>query len=314
MNELARQRERAQALDVTCVVVAYHRIDGLAPMVARLVASGLHVVVVNVEADVEVRAVAERNGARVVDLPGNPGYATAVNYGVEESTTELVVFMNDDARIEADAVRRLAAVVASGAADVAVPRVVDLSGALERTIAAVPSVGTLTREWLLLPDEPVAALDGRLPVEKWRAPEAPERIDAAAAVVVATTRALVAEVPIPEDYFLYWEESEWFWQLRDRDAVVEYRPEVECVHAGGREDIRRQKSRLLARNAVRCVRKTQGTRAAFAAWGVVMAWNLRLVAVDFLRACVRPTPSRWRRVDARWAGFATACGSWRELR
>jgi len=314
MTELARQRVGAAVDEVTCVIVAYHRVDRLAPTVARLVAGGLHVIVVNVEADADVRATAERNGARVVDMPGNPGYATAVNYGVEESATELVVFMNDDARIEADAVRRLVAVVASGAADVAVPRVVDAHGALERTIAAVPTPATLTREWLLLPDHPVAALDGRIPVEKWRAPATPERIDAAAAVVVATTRSLVVREPLPEDYFLYWEESEWFWRLRAQDVVVEYRPEVECVHVGGRDDVRRQKSRLLARNAVRCVRRTQGPRKALAAWFVVVAWNLRLVGLDAVRAVARPAPARRTRLDARWAGLMTAIGSWREIR
>ncbi|MBM3658484.1 MAG: glycosyltransferase family 2 protein [Actinobacteria bacterium] len=313
MTELALRAD-VQAAEITCVIVAYHSGDRLAPMVARFVGAGLHVVVVNVEADPEVRTVAERNGARVLDLPGNPGYATAVNYGVEEATTEFVVFMNDDARIEADAVQRLAAVVAGGKADVAVPRVLDAAGELERTIAAVPSVGTLAREWLLLPDAPVAALDGRIPVEKWRAPDAPERIEAASAVVVAAARALVAEVPLPEDYFLYWEESEWFWALRARGAVVEYRPDVECVHAGGRDVVRRQKSRLLARNAVRCVRRTQGKRAAVAAWFVVIAWNARLVAADLLRAALRPTPARWARLDARWAGLTTAVWSWREIR
>jgi GT2 family glycosyltransferase len=314
MSEVAWQHVDARVRDVTCVIVAYHRADGLAPMVARFVGGGVHVVVVNVEADPEVRAVVERNGGRVVDIPGNPGYATAVNYGIEESDTDLVVFMTDDARIEPEAVRRLAAVVAEGEVGVAVPRVVGTDGRLERTISAVPSVATLARERLLLPDAPVPALDGRLPVEKWRAPERPERIEAAAPVVVATTRRLVDEIPIPEDYFLYGAESEWFWRLRDHDVVVEYRPEVECVHGGGPGDVRRQKSRLLARNAVRCVRRTQGQRRAIAAWFVVMGWNARLVAADLLRACVRPTPARWRRVDARWAGFATACGSWRELR
>ncbi len=78
MIEVARQRVDPNAHEVTCVIVAFHRADALASIVARLVAGGLHVVVVNVEADAEVRAEVERNGGRVVDIPGNPGYATAV--------------------------------------------------------------------------------------------------------------------------------------------------------------------------------------------------------------------------------------------
>lgn len=298
----------------TVVIVAFHRTSSLLALLERLVAPDLVVVVVNVEADPAVRAVAQDRGARSVDLAGNPGYAAAVNRGVAVAETDVVVFMNDDARMDPDAVRRLAGVVASGGADVAVPRVVDATGMLERTIAAVPTPQSLAREWLLLPDRPVDALEGRIAVEKWRAPGTPERIDAAAAVVVATTRALVAAVPLPEDYFLYWEESEWFWRLRERGTVVEYRPEIECVHVGGRDDVRPEKSRLLARNAVRCVRRTQGRSKAAAAYVVVVAWNARLVLVDGLRTIRRPDSNRRERLTARWAGFGAACSSWRELR
>ena len=36
---------------------------------------------------------------------------------------------------------------------------------------------------------------------------------------------------LEEEYFLYWEESEWFWRLRERGAVVEYRPEIILLRA-----------------------------------------------------------------------------------
>ena len=89
---------------------------------------------------------------------------------------------------------------------------------------------------------------------------------------------------------------------------------MECVHDGGRDDVRPQKSALLARNAVRCVRRTQGRARAVAAWLVVVAWNARLVVVDGIRAGLRPAGPRRRRLDARLAGLAAAAGSWREVR
>ncbi len=312
--DVAGDVARSSEAFATAVVVAFHRTASLRALLDRLVAPDLAIVVVNVEADRAVRAVAEACGARVVDLLDNPGYAAAVNRGVGVAATNVVIFLNDDARMELDAVRRLAAVIATGVVDVAVPRVVDANGTLERTIAAVPTPLSLAREWLLLPDRPVDALGTRVAVEKWRAPSRPERIDAAAAIVVATTRALVGAVPVPEDYFLYWEESEWFWRLRERGTVVQYRPEIECMHVGGRDDVRPEKSRLLARNAVRCVRRTQGRSKAAAAYVVVVAWNARLVAVDVLRAACRPGSARRERLAARWAGLGAACSSWREIR
>jgi len=300
----------------TAVVVAFHRPGSLAPLLAALTDPRLVVVVVNVECDDAVARVAREHGGIVVDLPGNPGYAAAVNAGVAASAgadDDVVVFLNDDCRISATELLALAAVVERGEADVAVPRVVDGQGRLERTIAAVPTPGSLAREWMLLPDTPVRALQGSVRVEKWRAPTTPERIDAAAAVVVAARRGLLRDLPLPERYFLYWEESEWFWRLRQRRAVVQYRPDTTCVHIGGRDDVRQEKSRLLARNAVRCVRVTQGRGAGMLAWFVVLGWNLRLVAVDALRTALHPGEVRRARLRARVAGLGAAGAGWREL-
>jgi hypothetical protein len=77
------------------------------------------------------------------------------------------------------------------------------------------------------------------------------------------------------------------------------------VHTGGRDDVRREKSMLLSRNAVRCVRRTQGRWRAGAAFAAVIVWQLRLVTVAVVRR---------RMVEARLAGLWAAFGAWRELR
>lgn len=311
----APRRDRGSLIEsVTAVVVAFHRPEPLAELLACLDPDALDIVVVNVGMDADVTAVARACRVDTVEVAGNPGYAAAVNAGAQASAPGVVVFLNDDCRIGTDDVLQLASVVWSGEADVAVPRVLDGRGQLERTIQAVPTPASLAREWMLLPDRPVAALAESVTVQKWRAPEFAERIEAAAAVVVAVRRDLLLELPLPEHYFLYWEESEWFWHLRDRGAVVQYRPEATCVHDGGRDDVRPEKSRLLARNAVRCVRVTQGRIAAAAAWLVVIAWNTRLCATDALRTLVHPVASHRRRLRARWAGLEAACSSCIELR
>ena len=183
----------------------------------------------------------------------------------------------------------------------------------ERSLPFRPQALSLASR-ALLPDRPVRILSGRTTVQKWRLPTTPERIDAAAAIVVATRRSVLRRTPLPESYFLYWEESEWFWRLRELGLVVQYRPEITCEHDGGRVDIRPQKSRLLARNAVRCVRRTQGRGAATAALVVVILWNLRLLVTDAARFGVGHGDGANARIAARRAGLAAAVSSWRELR
>jgi GT2 family glycosyltransferase len=303
----------ATEVAVSVVVVAFHRPASLARLLDAVIAPGLEVVVVNVGDDPAVTDVIAAAAHDVVEIgvPGNPGFAAGVNVGVAAAQGDVVVFMNDDATLGPADLRALTDAVVAGA-DVAVPRVVDSDGRVERTIAALPTPTALAREWLLLPDAPVGTLGRHLRVEKWRLPTRPERVDAAAAVAVAARRSLVVSEPMPEDYFLYWEESEWFWNLRERGARVEYRPEATCRHDGGRADVRPEKSRLLARNAVRCVRRTQGRGAGVAAYAIVLLWNARLAVADGARAGLGRVPRA--QAHARRAGLRAAVGSWRELR
>jgi GT2 family glycosyltransferase len=241
---------------VTAVVVAFHDPTGLGRLLEGLEHAELELVVVNVEADPEVEEVTRRHAGIHRPLDVNAGYAAAVNHGVASATAEVTVFMNDDLCADAETILALAAAVGPRRADVAVPCVCTGTGQVEHTIGALPTPWTLLWEWALLPDERPGWAGEFLRAQKWRNPTGPERIDAAAAVVVAVRTALVREVPLPEGYFLYWEESEWFWRLRRRSAVVEYHPGLRVRHGGGRADVRPEKSRLLARNAVRCVART----------------------------------------------------------
>lgn len=288
----------------TCLVVAFHDSEMIGALLPRLDHPDLEVLVVNVEADPAVAA----TGADVIDVTTNVGYAAAVNVGARSATAPVIVFCNDDIALDAEAVLALASEVSSGRADVAVPAVLDRRGDVERTIAALPTPRSLAVEWALLPDRPLRRLDG-LHVEKWRTPRSPEPIDAAAAVVVAVRADLLADTPLPEEYFLYWEESEWFWKLRERGARALFVPGIAVRHLGGRDDVRPEKSVLLARNAVRCVRRTQGRAAAALAVPIVVLWNLRLLVM----AVARRSIGRRAPVTARLAGFRAALGSWREV-
>lgn len=302
-------RHPEASASVTAVVVAFHRPDSLRRLLAGL-GAGLDVVVVDVEDDPVVREVAEAAGAEVVATAGNVGYAAAVNRGVAHVRTDAVVFMNDDIALGGAEVRALASRLGEGW-DVAVPGFRAASGALERTILALPTPSRLLVEWLALPDRPLPGLGRRLRVEKWREPTSEERIDAAMAAVVACRSDLLRQMPLPEQYFLYWEESDWFYRLSRTGRRVIFDPAVRCTHEGGRAEVRPDKSRLMATNAVRCVVSTQGRRAGLLAWPIVVAWSARTTLVDLAGLAVgRRTRAR---VRARLAGLAASVGSLAEV-
>lgn len=295
--------------DLTCVVVAFHRPVQLARLLRDLQQVTASILVVNVEADEAVRAAA--GDVEVVDVEQNCGYAAAVNCGVARGGGQFIAFMNDDLTILPAHLERLCAVVMAGEADVVLPGTARADGKLERTVQALPTPTTLLREWCLLPDEPVLALARRVHVEKWGEPSLRRFVSSAAASLVVTTRSLLERHPLPETYFMYWEEMDWFWRLRLDGCRVLYEPAALVVHAGGRADLRPEKARLLARNAVRCVRATQGRCAAVAAWPIVVLWSLRLWVVDSVRA-YRGSGAAGA-VATRRAGLVAALRAWREL-
>jgi GT2 family glycosyltransferase len=270
---------------VSCVVVAYHRPQEVERLVRALTDPRIEVVVVNVENDARVRRV---QCDHMVPTATNIGYGAAVNRGAAVSTTGIVVYMNDDVTASASDVLRLAERVRNGEADVVVPLVERADGQLELGNRA--PLGLAKR--MLLKGMPV--------------PSQPVAIDAAWAPMVGVRTELVRSVPMPEGYFLYWEEFDWFYRLRECGARVELNPLVRIGHSGGPQDVRPEKSRLLARNAVRCVSGTRGRGAAFRAWPIVVLWQLQLLAGSLVAG-------RGPSVRAHAAGVRAAVGSWREL-
>ncbi len=271
---------------ISCVVVAFHRRESTAQIAAALDSPEIHTIVVNVEDDPALRSVP---GAEVIATKSNVGYAAAVNLGVRAAKGDVVVFMNDDVVVSRESVLELARRVLSAEADVAVPLVLDSAGEPEVT-EVIPHhlAGTM-----LLRGQPI--------------PSIPTRVDAAWAVVVAARTDLLRAVPLPEAYFLYWEELEWFHNIRKRAARIELNPSVKVLHLGGTGVVRSSKSRLMARNAVRCVRRVRGRRAALLAWPNVIGWQARLLLTSVTRRQGRAA------VRAHAAGVVAALAAVREI-
>ena len=270
---------------LTCVVVSFHRPLEVERLVRSLTDPRIWTVVVNVENDPRVSRVP---CDQMVPAGSNIGYAAAVNRGVAASWSDVVVFMNDDVVTSADDVWCLTERVRSGKVDVAVPLVAGDDGRLELGNRA--PLGLAKR--MLLKGMPV--------------PTQPVAIDAAWAPLVAVRADLLRRIPMPEDYFLYWEEFDWFYRLRESGARIELNPLVRIRHSGGPELVRPEKSRLLARNAIRCVSRTRGRGAAVRAWPLVVCWQLQLLAVSLIA-------HRGSTMRAHAAGVSAAVRSWREL-
>ena len=270
----------------TCVVVAFHRPALLEGLLEMLVDPGVEVIVVIVEDD---PAIGSLSGARILPVTANIGYAAGINLGAAHATADAVVFMNDDVSLDASGVLMMVARLRSGHADAVVPLVEDQDGELE--LARKIPYGLAKR--MQLKGEPV--------------PRDPTPIDSAWAPIVGVHTTLLRAVPMPEDYFLYGEETEWFHRLRQRGARIELLPTVRAVHYGGVPVVRPDKSRLMARNSVRMVRRIRGRGAALLVWPRVVAWQSRLLLMSLVLGKGQDV------MRAHAAGVRAAVGAWREI-
>jgi GT2 family glycosyltransferase len=201
---------------VEVVVVAYGRPDLLGGALEPFVPAGYGVTVVDNSSSPEVRAVAERHGARYVDPGRNGGFAAGVNEGLRHVRAEAdVLLVNPDASVAPADVDRLVAALAAdpGLASVG-PAQVDAGGHASRVTWPFPSpLGT----WL-----------DAVGLGRWRR----DRY-VIGSVLLLRREALDHVGAFDENrFFLYGEETDWAARavrLGWRHAVV---PEARAVHVG----------------------------------------------------------------------------------
>jgi GT2 family glycosyltransferase len=189
-------------------------------------------------------------------LTKNYGFSGGVNRGIAalSDDCEFVLLINDDARLEPDALARMHAVLSSSPADVVsvAPKILlDLEGPslIDAVGMAVSRKGEAKNVGLGQPD--LGQFDTAHPVFG----------PCFAAALIRRSAFDVAEVgPLPESYFLYYEDVAWNWraQLLGRscmlvpDAVAFHRmsgsSRADDQTGGAAEQAYRRKHRYIERN------------------------------------------------------------------
>lgn len=240
------------------VVVSYNSREELRDCVEPLAADGdIHVVVVdNASADDTLATVADLPIERV-QLADNRGFAHGCNTGWRRSSAPFVLFLNPDARITGEGVRRLAHVVeADGRAGAAAPRIVHADGTLDYSQRRFPRLVSTYAQALflhrLLPraswvdevirDEGVYEQSGT-----------PEWVSGACVLVRRT--ALERLGGLDDGFFMYCEDTDLCRRLRDLGLHVLFEPEAVVVHRGGASAPRPSLFPVLAASRVRYAQK-----------------------------------------------------------
>jgi len=184
----------------------------------------------------------------------NRGYAAGLNAGADEATGELLFLANPDIEFLAGSVGALRDAVASGAG-VAGPQLLwDRDGEVLLPIPDDPSptaeiVRTVRRRW---PRR--RGLERRIEASwrVWTAQKPCETPSLRGPLMAVTREALATLGPLDEEYFLYYEETEWLWRARRRGVSLQVVPTAGVVHRWGHSTSRRSdQARIEERSRVR---------------------------------------------------------------
>jgi hypothetical protein len=189
------------------------------------------IVVDNGSVDGTVESVRERfPWAELVALPRNAGFAAGNNAGLARAKGRMVCLLNNDTIVQRDGfetcVRYLDAHPDVGAVG---PLLLHPDGRKQNSIHNFP---TLLLE--IIPRGVLETLFPRRYPSKRFEHEQPLDVEAVLGACMVVRREVIEQVgPMPEDYFFFLEETDWFYQMRRRGWRVVQLPAAKLVHIHG---------------------------------------------------------------------------------
>lgn len=223
--------------EVSVVVVSYNSERHLERCLEGVVGHGYEVVVVdNASRDGSVDLVRRRfPDVRVVQLDQNIGFGGANNVGFRVTSGRYVLVLNPDAWPLGKAIGRLVeAAEVSPWAGIVGPRLVSETGAQLESVRGFPTVWRLATEYLFL--RWLAPRSRRLNAFYGAGMDTRKRgeVEWVVGAAMLLRREAVEEVEgFDTSFFMYDEEVDLAFRLRQRGWDVLYYPHAEFVHVGG---------------------------------------------------------------------------------
>ncbi len=280
--------------DVSVIVVNWNTRDLLSDCLDSLVRTA---------GDIDVEVIVVDNGstdgsqamlrsrfpqARLIQNDENVGFAKANNQALAQSQGRYALLLNSDALLRANTLSTLLALAeAQPQADIVGAQLLNADGSFQASHTRFPDLG---QEFLIL-----SGL-GRLFYGRWYpscGPEedkGPQIVDyVEGACLLVRRKAFEGVGGLDEGYFMYAEEVDWCYAMREKGWQVWYQPAATVIHLGGGSSRERptQREGDLYRSRVQFFRRHYGSMAvrwlklqiyAFTAIKIAAHTLLRLVS------------------------------------
>jgi GT2 family glycosyltransferase len=221
---------------VSVVVVSHNTRDVLACCLAEVVPRGHEVVVVdNGSTDGSPELVREQfPSARLVEAE-NRGYGAGMNAGMAVASGDWFLILNSDAWPVGDGIERLVAFAERDSrVGIAGPRLSNEDGTLQRSVRGVPTLWRLATEYFFLRKlAPRSRALNSFYAGGFDHSSAREVEVVMGAVMLARRTAIEAVAGFDEDFFMFSEETDLCYRVRQAGWKVVFTPAAEFVHLGG---------------------------------------------------------------------------------
>jgi hypothetical protein len=223
--------------DVSIIVVSYNARAHLERALEAVAGDGHEVIVVdNASTDGSPELVRGRfPGARLLELPENRGFGAGNNEGMRIAAGRYFLLLNSDAWPVGDAIGRLVAFMdANSRVGVAGPRIVGTDGRLQKSVRGFPTVWRIATEYFFL--RKLAPRSRALNAFYGAGFDysARREADFLMGAVLLLRRAAVEQVGgFDTDFFMFSEETDLCYRMRQAGWTVEFCPDAEFVHVGG---------------------------------------------------------------------------------
>jgi len=222
---------------LSIIIVSYNTCDYLRDCLGSLSAQDRTaeiIVVDNGSADGSIDMVRDEfPQARVIEAGENLGFAKANNLGIRQSQGEYVLLLNSDTIAKPGALTALARFLDAHPEAAAVgPRLLNADGSRQLACYRFPSPGRAFRDQLfvtaLLADHPRWG-DYR----RW-AHDSVRAVDFVIGAALLVRRTAIAQVGLlDEGFFMYAEETDWCYRMRQAGWKIYFTPDAEVTHYGG---------------------------------------------------------------------------------
>lgn len=301
-------QSRGDGCNLSILIVNWNTRDLLSQCLASVYAhpqaGDFEVIVVdNASTDGSTDMVRERFPmVRLVENPGNPGFAGANNQAIALSRGRYLLLLNPDTVVQPGALDALVVFLdETPAAGAAGSMLLNPDGTLQPSCHPAP---TLSRElWRLFHlDElhPMALYR----MEHWAA-DIPQQVDTVQGASLIVRRAVVDRIGVLDDsYFMYSEEVDWCLRIRRAGWDIYWVPESKVFHYGGQStrQVRTAMFLQLYRAKVQYFRKHFGAFHGLLYKGELLLASVARLLLTPLMWLIQPGQRRERAVLARHYG------------